>query len=80
MAAVAPGHGLSNAQLAAVMAPHDKWKHAARDDGWVRSHDALRADMSDFASALATRQKQTSPLTAWQVRRAADHSRRPARQ
>ena len=72
---MAAGHGLSDAELAAVVAPNDKWKHAARDDAWVRSHEALRADMSDFASALATLQKQTSPLTAWQVCGAADFSR-----
>jgi hypothetical protein len=78
MAAASQVPGLSEEQLAAVLVTNSKWPYAASDDQWMRSHDALRADLDDIASALATLQKQTAPLTQWQVRtRAGTPSARP---
>ena len=67
MAAVAP----TPEQLAACMAANSAWAFPAKDDGWVRAHDALRLDMTDFGTALAVMTAQESagkPITAWQVR------------
>ena len=64
-------HGLSDKQLADCMAPNARWAHAARDDGWVLAHDALRRDMADLQAAVETLLKLSSAgsaLTAWQVR------------
>jgi hypothetical protein len=64
-------HGLSDAQLAACMAPNAAWPHAARDDGWVLAHDALRADMADLhaaVDALLAHAAAGRALTAWQAR------------
>jgi hypothetical protein len=70
-AAAMAAHGLSAEQLAACMAPNASWAHAAHDDGWVRAHDALRADMQDLRAALDTLLAHAAAgkaLTAWQVR------------
>ena len=62
---------LTPEQLAACMAANGAWAFPAKDDGWVRAHDALRLDMTDFGAALAVLAAQDSAgkaITAWQVR------------
>ena len=63
--------GLTAEQLEKCMAANGGWAHPAKDDGWVRAHDALRLDMKDFETALSVLAAQDSagkPITAWQVR------------
>ena len=71
IAAVMAASSLTPEQVAKCMAPSSGWAFPAKDDGWVRAHDALRLDMADFEAALAVLKVQDAactPLTAWQVR------------
>ena len=68
----APGHGLSEQQLAACMRANAVWPYDAQRDGWVMAHNALRADMADLEAALSALDGQLAAgkkLNAWQARR-----------
>jgi len=60
-------------EVAKAMAPSKAWPYAGSEDGWVKAHDALRADMKDLAAALKLLAGAGS-YNAWQVRGAAPPS------
>jgi len=61
---------LSETEVAKAMAPSKAWPYAGSEDGWVKAHNALRADMKDLAAALKLLAGAGS-YNAWQVRGAA---------
>ena len=49
------------------MADHTAlWLHPMKEDGWVYSHDAIRADMTDTAAAVA-RMASAETLEDWEL-------------
>jgi len=57
---------LTAEQVAAALAPNSGWPYAGAEDGWVKAHDALRADMCDLSAALRLLANAGS-YNAWQV-------------
>lgn len=66
-AAARRGHGLTPEQLTAAMGVSDKWPFAADLDGWVQSHNAIRADLTDLKAALAALSGGAVPRNAWRI-------------